>query len=434
MVPRRDSILIVDDAADTREVLTRNLEAEGYEVVAARDVPTALGILEARAIDVVVTDLKMPGVSGMELVRHVRENLPDTMPLMITGYPSVEGAVLAIKLGAEDFLPKPFTDVELLRAIRGAFDKLSARRALQRTEQPLKLGLVGECEAMRRVLRAIRTAAGVDSPVLLVGEVGTGRELAARTLHYSGPRGSGPFVPVHLGSIPPEQALAELFGASEATGSAPQGLWGAALHGTLYLEGLDVASPDVQIALVQRLQDGRLPGPRLTASATGPLRVLVRRGTFREDLMHVLSAGEIHLPPLRERGHDIALLVRHFAERTAARTGRPVARISDQALQALRAYSWPGNVAELQSVVERLAAGSEDPDVTDLPALMRFSALREPQLQTLEDVERAHIQRVLTAVEGNRSRAAEILGIDRKTLREKMKRAALTFGLEAEDP
>jgi two-component system response regulator HydG len=434
MVPCPDTILIVDDAADTREVLTRNLEAQGYEVVAASDVTSALGVLEARAIGVVVTDLKMPGISGMELVRHVRENLPDTVPLMITGYPSVEGAVQAIKLGAEDFLPKPFTDVELLRAVRGAFDKLSARRALQRSEPPLKLGLVGECEPMRRVLRAIRAAAAVDSPVLLVGEVGTGKELAARTLHYSGRRGAGPFVSVHLGSIPPEQALAELFGAAEPADDAPRGLWGAALQGTLFLEGLDVAGPDVQVALVQRLQDGVGPGPRVVAAATGPLRALVRRGTFREDLMHALTAGEIDLPPLRERGHDTVLLVRHFAERTAARTGRPVARISDQALQALRAYSWPGNVAELQSVVERLTTGSDGPDVTDLPALMRFSALREPQLQTLEDVERAHIHRVLTAVDGNRSRAAEILAIDRKTLREKMKRAALTLGAEAEEP
>jgi len=426
----RGSILVVDDAPDTVEVLERNLTGAGYDVLTARGVVEAVSILNSKAVDVVVTDLKMPGINGMDLVRHVRENCSESAVFVITGYPSVEGAVQAIKTGAEDFLAKPFTDEELLRAVHGALDKLRARRTIEETAPapPLKPGLIGDSESIRRTLRGIARSAKTESPVLIVGASGTGKELAARTIHYSGCRVSEPFVPVDLASIPAEQAECEVFGRKVDRPSG--GLFQAALAGTLYLEHVEHAPPALQTALAQVLGNpSEHIHPRIIASASEALAALVKRGTFREDLFHRLSITTLEVPPLRERGDDILALTRHFARQAAARAGRAVPRFSDQAIQVLRMYSWPGNVRELQSVVEQLVllGGAEGIDVTDLPALMRFSVLRDRAvLRPLGEVELEHIEKVIAAVGGNRARAAEILDIDPKTLREKMKRVTLT--------
>jgi two-component system, NtrC family, response regulator HydG len=420
-------VLIVDDSPDTLEVLQRNLTAQGWEVTTAPGVKQAVKALEAKPVDVVVTDFKMPGISGLELVRHVRENCRDTVVLMITGYPSVQGAVQAVKTGAEDFLAKPFTDEELSRAVRGALDKLQARRALEdRATAPLRPGLVGECEPMRRVRRAVARAAALGTPVLLLGETGTGKQLTARTIHYSGPRAKEPFVPVQLAAIPAEQALTEVFGRD-----GKGGLFAAALAGTLYLDELNLAPPALQQALAQSL-DGPAR-PRFVASASAALAGLVKRGAFREDLYYPLAVTSIELPPLRERGDDVLSLANLFARDAVGRAGRPLPHFSDEAIRVLRSYSWPGNVRELQSVVERLVlmASHAEVDVADLPALMRFSVLRDHSpLRTLADVETEYIEQVLAAAGGNQSRAAEILGIDRKTLREKRRRAAVPAGPE----
>src|SRR3990172_8051535 len=215
MAQAKDRILVVDDAPDTLEGLERNLAAQGFEVLTAPGVAEAVKALEARSVDVVITDLKMPGLSGLELVRHVRENFRDTEVLMITGYPTVEGGVQAVKSGADSFLAKPFTDEELQRAVDAAFDKLRARRALQgelRVRGPLKPGLFGDSEAMRKVFAALSRAMASDAAVLILGEAGTGKELAARAVHYGGSRSSSPFVPVNLAAIPPEHAEGEIFG------------------------------------------------------------------------------------------------------------------------------------------------------------------------------------------------------------------------------
>lgn len=435
MPKSKGSILVVDDSADTLEVLERNLAADGYQVATAKGVREAVAILDEQPIDLVITDLKMPHISGLDLVRHVRQNATDTVVLMITGYPSVEAAVQAVKLGAEDFLPKPFTDDELTRAVQGAFEKLRSRRTIEGAQSVamLKPGLIGDSLSLRRVLRAIERLASVDNPVLIVGEPGSGKELAARTIHYSGGRAGEPFIVAQLGSIPPEQAEKEVMGGT-GTGS---GLLQAAAGGTLYLDDIDQAPNGLQRVLVQCLRELPARAARLIAATSKNLSALVKRGAFREDLFYLCSATTLEVPPLRERGDDILALVQNFASKVASRAGRPVPRFSDNAVEALRTYSWPGNVRELQSVIERLVllAGTDGVDVTDLPALMRFSVLRDrAPLQTLAEVETEYIARVLLAVDGNRSKAAEVLGVDRKTLREKMKRAAAGPVPEDESP
>jgi two-component system, NtrC family, response regulator HydG len=423
-------ILVVDDIPDTVEVLERNLSRAGYSVLTAGGVREAIGVLDAHPVDVVVTDLKMPGLNGMELLRHVRDNCKEVAVVVITGYPSVEGAVQAIKTGAEDFLAKPFTDEELLGALQKALDRVRSRRALQRDgvaaeRQP---GLLGDSEPMRRVSRALERAARTDTPVLIVGADGTGKELAARTIHCSSARAGAPFVRVSLATIPPDQAEREVVG---APGHPPSGgLFLAARAGTLYLDHLDHASPAL-LAGLRGLLDAPsdLARPRIIASVVESVARLARQDGLRTDLLERLTATTIELPALCARGDDILILAGHFAREAAARTGREPLHFTDQAIQVLRGYSWPGNVRELRGAVESLVAagGSDDVDVADLPALMRLSAQHERLvLRPLAEVEREHIEEVMAAVGGHRSRAAEVLGIDRKTLREKMKRGAAT--------
>jgi two-component system, NtrC family, response regulator HydG len=442
MVPRaeRESILVVDDAKATLEVVERNLAAAGFRIVTAESVAQALQLLAARPVDLVITDLKMSGASGMELVRHVRDNLKDTEVMMITGYASVEGAVEAVKSGAEEYLAKPFTDDELIGAVGRALDKLHRRRAARAPLPAPKIpfGLIGESEAMRAVHRAIAKAASTSATVLVSGESGTGKELVARAIHYSSKRAAAPFVAVNCGAIPEGLMESELFGHIKGafTGATESraGFFQTADGGTIFLDEISETSPAMQIKLMRVLQDKevcmvgttqtRRVDVRIVAATNRDPLTLVSTGILREDLFYRLNVINIAIPPLRERGDDVLLLARHFATHFAREFGRPSPDFSDRALQALREYYWPGNVRELENVVQRLVVMSEGDlvEVFDLPSLMRSSALRESGLnRTLAAVEAEHIRNVLANCGGNRSRAARVLGIDRKTLREKLK-------------
>lgn len=433
-------ILVVDDAPGTLEILQRNLAAQGYRVLTAPGAPEAIRIAEATPVDLVVTDLKMPRVSGLDLVRHVRENLKDTEVIVITGYPSIEGAVTAVKTGAEEYLAKPFTDEELFSAVKRALAKRSPRRpgpAAQEAHTPY--GIVGESEPMQRVFKAIGKAAGTSATVLITGESGTGKELVARAIHYSSPRSSASFVPVNCGGIPEGLLESELFGfvkgAFTGAGESRAGFFQTADGGTLFLDEISETSVSMQVKLLRVLQDktvymvgssrGRVVDVRVLASTNKHLPALVKKGLFREDLFFRLNVITIELPPLRERGDDILLLVHHFAAKYSKEFGRPAPRFSDEALKVLRDYhAWPGNVRELENAIYRLVVMTEGEtlDVPDLPPVMRFSALREPSLnRTLAEVEAEYIRNVLASVGGNKTIAAKVLGIDRKTLREKLK-------------
>ena len=434
------SILVVDDAAATVEVLQRNLQDAGYRVYTAMSVSEALRLLEGTPVDLVVTDLKMPGTDGMTLVRHVRENLADTEVMMITGYASVPSAVEAIKAGAQEYLSKPFTDEELRRAVVRALDTLRTRRAARArvTGAWLAPGLLGESEAMLAVARAITKASAASATVLISGESGTGKELVARAIHYDGPRASAPFVAVNCGAIPETLLESELFGYVKGafTGAAESraGFFQTADGGTIFLDEVSETSPSMQVKLLRVLQDREIcmvgatrthkVDVRIVASTNREPASLVEKGVLREDLFYRLNVVAIHIPPLRARGDDVLLLARHFATKFAGELGRRPPEFSDEALRALRGYSWPGNVRELENVIQRLVVMSEGDviEVHDLPALMRFSALGESGFtRTLAAVEAEYVANVLSSCGGNRTRAAKILDIDRKTLREKLK-------------
>jgi two-component system, NtrC family, response regulator HydG len=433
------SVLIVDDAADTREVLQRNLAARGYRVFTSPDVAGALRTLDEVPVDLVVTDLKMPRVGGLDLVRHVRENLPDVEVIMMTGYASIGGAVEAVQAGALDYLAKPFTDDELFAAVDRALDRQRARRTARPSiAAPAPAGLLGRSPAMQEIHRAIAKAAATRATVLITGESGTGKELVARAIHYASPRAAAAFVPINCGAIPDGLIESELFGhvrgAFTGADEARAGFFLTADGGSIFLDEIGELSQGLQVKLLRVLQDGavtmvgstrpRTVDVRILAATNKDLQALVRKGSFREDLYFRLDVITIDLPPLRDRGDDMLLLAGHFAEKFARELTRPAQRFSDAAIAVLRAYHWPGNVRELENLIQRLTIMVESDliDVPDLPPPMRFNAAGgSTDFRPLAAVESEHIRRVLAAVEGNKTRAAEILGVDRKTLREKLK-------------
>jgi len=439
-------ILVVDDSADTREVLQRNLEGEGYRVLCSPDVAGGIEVLDSTHVDLVITDLKMPKSSGLDLVKHVRENFRDSEVMMITGYPSIEGAVKAVKTGADEYLAKPFTDEELVSSVRRALDKLSMRRSNMSAVNrvlPSPHGLIGESRTMREVYSAVEKASTTSATVLITGESGTGKELVARAIHYGSSRSSASFVPVNCGAIPGELLESELFGHLKGafTGAIESraGFFHAADGGTIFLDEISEGSLPMQIKLLRVLEDKQVcmvgssktqkVDVRILAATNRDLQGLVEKGGFREDLFYRLNVIAIGVPPLRERGNDIMLLCHHFAFRFADEMGRPTPQFSENALQIIKDYYWPGNVRELENVIQRLVVMTDGDfiDATDLPSLMRSAALRKTGLnRTLAEVEVEHIRNVLACVDGNKTKAAEILGINRKTLREKVKHVTKT--------
>ncbi|MCX6830185.1 MAG: sigma-54 dependent transcriptional regulator [candidate division Zixibacteria bacterium] len=437
----KERILVVDDAPDTLEVLQRNLSSQGYTVYTASGVADAIKILESTPVDLVITDLKMPQVSGLELIRHVRENFKKTEVMMITGYATIEGAVKAVKSGAEEYLTKPFTDEELLAAVRRVLDKLHVRLAAESGDYQLPAvahGLIGESEPMQRVYAAIAKAGQINATVLILGESGTGKELVARAIHYGSRRASAPFIPVNCGGIPEGLLESELYGyvkgAFTGANESRAGFFQTAEGGTIFLDEISETSLSMQVKLLRVLQDkevcmvgasrGRKVDVRVLVATNKDLLSLVKKGIFREDLYFRLNVITISLPPLRERGDDIILLAQLFAARFAKELDRPAPRFSPSAFQKLKGYYWPGNVRELENIIQRLVVMTDGDtiEIPDMPSHMRFSAARESGLnRTLAEVEADYIRNVLASVNGNKTKAAEILGIDRKTLRERLK-------------
>lgn len=437
-------ILVVDDNQDTLEVLMRQLTSAGYEVQTASGVEEAIGILEFKKVDMVISDIKMPRYNGLELLRYVKENYSDIEIMMITGFPCIDGAVQSIKDGAQEYLTKPFTEEELLSAIGRIKDKLMRQRTVQSDIKPLyDYGIIGESAGIKKVFSLVDKAASTMANVIISGESGTGKELVARAIHYAGDRASNPFVSVNCTAIPDTLLESELFGhvkgAFTGARESRAGYFQIAHGGTVFLDEIGDASLNMQGKLLRVLQSKEIQtvgssrvtkvDTRIISATHKDLHAMVKKGQFREDLYYRLDVISIYIPALRERGDDILLLINYFAQKYAKEMGRPIPEFSDNALRAMKNYSWPGNIRELENLIQRLIVVVDNAliDVTELPESMRYSLSSTPETnRTLEEVEIAYIQNVLTSVGGNKTQAAQILGIDRKTLRLKLKKAEIS--------
>jgi two-component system, NtrC family, response regulator HydG len=435
------NVLVVDDSAETIELIRRNLESAGYQVFSSGNVQSAIKLLSSLNIDLLITDLKMPGESGMELIRHVSDNNKDISTLVITGFPSIQGAVESIKIGAEEYLVKPFTDGELFKAVERALTKTRKRKKEPAKNTFSNFGIIGESAGMQRVFNTISKARGTNATVLITGESGTGKELVARALHYGGQSSTAPFVPVNCGGIPDSLLESELFGyvkgAFTGAGETRAGFFQTADGGTIFLDEISNTSLAMQAKLLRVLQEkefymvgSKKPNKvnvRVVAATNVDLVQLVKKGLFREDLFYRLNVITIDLPPLRDRENDLMLLLDFFLTKYIRESGKSPMKFSSRALKALGQYTWPGNVRELQNLVHRLVIMADEPtlDTADLPENFRFSASRSKGLhRTLEAVEKEYILDVLAANQNNISRTAQILGIDRKTLRDKIRKDA----------
>jgi DNA-binding NtrC family response regulator len=440
MKPKQYQILLVDDSVNTLEIIKRNLEQAGYAVHQAQSVEQAIPKLKTDIFDLVITDLKMPKSSGLDLIRYVRENINDIEIMMITGYPCISGAVQAIKDGAEDYLVKPFTDEELLSAVQKAIEKLNRKRQLSSKQQKsASYGIIGESNEIKKVFRLIDKAASTSVNVLISGESGTGKELVARAIHYHSERQSQPFVPVNCTAIPDNLIESELFGhvkgAFTGANSERTGFFKMANRGTIFLDEIGDASMNLQGKLLRVIQNKEIfmlgssrihqIDTRIIAATHKNLSELVKQGLFREDLYYRINIVDIPVPSLHERKTDILLLIAWFVERLSKDMKKNAITFTDQAIQVLMNYKWPGNIRELENLVQKLVVinDGEPVQVSDFPDVMRshFNVL-SGENKSLEQIEYEHITNVLNRVKGNKSKAAKILKIDRKTLREKLKR------------
>jgi two-component system, NtrC family, response regulator HydG len=434
------NVLVVDDSPETIELIKRNLESGGYKVFSSNNVQSAVKLLSALNIELVITDLKMPGENGMELIRHVSDNYKNISTLVITGFPSIQGAVESIKIGAEEYLVKPFTDSELFKAVERALRKTHKQKKASSKPIPQNFGIIGESAGLQKVFNTINKAKPTNATVLINGESGTGKELVARALHYGGLASAAPFVAVNCGGIPDSLLESELFGyvkgAFTGASETRAGFFQTADGGTIFLDEISNTSLAMQAKLLRVLQEKEFymvgstkpnkVNVRIVAASNVNLMQLVKKGLFREDLFYRLNIITIDLPPLRERENDVLLLIDFFLAKYLRELGKAPMKFSPKALRALTQYPWPGNVRELQNLIQRVVIMADESviDTPDLPENFRFSASRGKGLhRSLEIVEREYIMDVLSANNNNISRTAEILGIDRKTLRDKVKKS-----------
>jgi len=456
----RQRVLVVDDKENMRRLVVRIL-ADAFEVEEADDGARALALVATRAYDVVVTDIRMPGADGFELLAAVKARAPATEVVLMTGYATVQDAVRAMKQGAFDYLEKPFDpDAALAVVQRAAARKRlgdDARLAAPPGDEDAFHALVGRSAPMRGVYRLLEKAAAVDATVLLAGETGTGKELAARAIHYHSPRKERRFVPVNCGALPAELVESELFGhargAFTGAAAAKPGLFQEAEGGTIFLDEVGELPLPAQVKLNRVLQEKEIRrvgetqatavNVRVVAATHRDLKEEVRAGRFREDLFYRLNVFSVTLPPLRERSEDVPLLAAHFLEKHARALRRTLRGFSPDAMRLLAGHAWPGNVRELENVVERAVAiaGGELVEADDLPPDVAAAAAPAagPVLAALpykdavagarERITRDYLVALMTELEGNVTRAAERAGLERESLHRLLRK----HGLRSED-
>ena len=446
-------LLFVDDETALRGLMADRLTARGFEVVEADSGERALEMLDLFAFDILITDLRLPGVDGMRVVDAARARYPGIIAIVITGYGTVKDAVDAIKRGASDFIAKPFQFDELMHVLQKAMEqrRLTAENAYLRSQLEERYsfgGILGRSRPMQKLFHMLETVAPTSSTILITGETGTGKEVVARAVHHNSPRRAHRFVALNCSAIPETLLEAELFGhvrgAFTGAVSARQGRFEQAHRGTLFLDEVGTMSPGLQMKLLRALQEREFErvgdnqtikvDVRVIAATNSELGRMVAEGSFREDLYYRLNVIPIVLPPLRDRRDDIPVLVTHFLNKFAAGQSR---QFSQSAMRILMAHAWPGNVRQLENAVERavtLSAGRTEIDVQDLPPEVQalpqavstpFIDLPDEGLDLTEylvSIERDLIRRSLERTGGNRNRAAELLRIKRTTLVEKLKR------------
>jgi DNA-binding NtrC family response regulator len=436
------SILIVDDEQVVRDSLVHWFTEEGYEVEAADCAAAALARLASREFDLVIADIRMPGIDGIELLEKIRSEQLDTSVIVMTGYASVDTAVRALKHGAFDYITKPFDPDDLSVVVRNALEQHRLKRENRMLRQQLEnhtlTELIGQSEAMRHVREQIETVAAVDSTVLIEGESGTGKELVARAVHRLSPRRFNPMVVVHCGALTETLIESELFGHEKGAFTGAQyrkkGKFEAATGGTIFLDEIADISLKTQTDLLRVLQEReivRVGGTqpihvdfRVIAATNRDLAELVREGRFRSDLYYRLNVFTIHLPPLRDRHGDIPLLATCFLEKYSRQMSRKFTGFDRGAMELLIAHNWPGNVRELENIVERAVVVGHEPLVRghDLALSRPAGGLED---LSIEHLERRHIVRVLEDFAWNQTQAAKALGIDRVTLYHKIRRYGL---------
>jgi two-component system response regulator HydG len=449
-------ILVIDDDQDMCELIQHGLSQSGHAVEWRLRGDEGLELLRERDFDVVITDVNLESMSGLDICRRVTENRPGTPVIVITAFGNMTSAIGAIRAGAYDFINKPIEMLALSHAVERAVQHRHLREEVTRLEHEVSSAaagvgaLLGESRAMMRVYDLIRRVAEADTTVLLSGESGTGKELVARALHEEGGRSDKRFVAINCAAVPAELLESELFGhvkgAFTDAKTARQGLFEQASGGTLLLDEIGEMPLEMQPKLLRVLQErqvrpvgGNTPVPinaRIIAATNRDLEGEVEAKRFREDLFYRLNVVQIHVPPLRARGNDVFLLAKHFVRTFAERTGKNVSGLSTEAAQKLLQYDWPGNVRQLENAMERAVAltRSEQIGIEDLSERITQHEgggpmLRELDLEhllTLDQIERRHIERALKVANGNKTHAARTLGIDRRTLYRKLEHYGVT--------
>ncbi|PLX93722.1 MAG: DNA-binding response regulator [Desulfuromonas sp.] len=452
-------ILIIDDERDNREALTLLLRGQGYDVHDVGTAEAALSLLKKGAFDVIITDLFLPGLSGIDLLKRVKSNAPGTDVILITGHASAETAVEAMKEGAFDYVTKPFNFDKLKIIISKALEKgrLLAENSYLKQQLRGKYKferIIGNSPAMQQVFSRMEKIVDTDSTILILGESGTGKELVAKAIHFNGPRKDKPFVAINCGAIPAELLESELFGHMRGafTGAVADkpGKFELAHTGTIFLDEIGTMPMHLQMKLLRVLQEHEVErvgssrrvklNVRVISATNANLDEQVRKGVFRDDLYYRLNVIPIHLPPLRDRSSDIPLLTRHFLSRICEEMNRPLKSFSVAALRALEAHDWPGNVREMENVIERSVTltDSQQIDRQDLPPEISGKAPAPAPLPLhldeegvdlpaiVAELERQMISEALTRTEGVKAKAALLLGLNRTTLVEKIKRLGLT--------
>jgi DNA-binding NtrC family response regulator len=447
-------ILIVDDDEIFLRPLRRTLEAAGFDVLAAASGEDAIDLLKRDDVDLVVSDRRLPGIDGVELVRRIKAEHPDLAVVVMTAYGTIESAVEAMRLGALDYLVKPFEPAEVLMVIRRAIEfqelKAANRASIRRNQERFTLrNVLTQSAAMEEVFEVLRSLANLDTTVLIYGETGVGKELLARSIHFSGARRDKPFVPVNCAAIPEELFESELFGFRKGsfTGATEtrRGLFQLANGGTLLLDEIGEMPLGLQSKLLRAIEEKRISpigsdrvleiDVRFIATTNKDLQSEVERGTFRRDLFYRLSVMPVRVPPLRERAGDIPMLAQHFLEASARRSKKAVRAIATPAMQALCRYTWPGNVRELENVIERAVIVAKGDTISDVEPFLTGGGVRprvdlglpfrEAKARVVEEFERAYITGVLEQESGKLTAAARHADMDPKNFSEKLTRYGL---------